>query len=198
MMQGCSHGLSLVCGIARVAGERDDVADVADARRKHDQPLKAQSKSTVRHRAILPQVQVPCISLPLSLGRSESRQCLSKHSSAPKRFSFGATIRIMVLASRPIRTWLRSKGISRTKIVIHGKSWISEITGNTESMQYDQWELQQVDHMHRSSTNSTVLLPAVGSSERHSCTMFVTVLRGRGNACLRTPPGPPLRCQAAP
>jgi hypothetical protein len=44
---GCKRGL--VSSIARVAREGDDVADVADARGKHDQPLKAQTKATVWH-----------------------------------------------------------------------------------------------------------------------------------------------------
>lgn len=63
----------LVCSIARVAREGDDIPNVGDACGEHDEPLEAKSESTMRHRAILPQVHISC--MPHTLSLAEKRMC---------------------------------------------------------------------------------------------------------------------------
>ena len=48
-------------GIARVPREGDDVADVGDAGRKHDEALEAEAKAAMGDRAVLAEVEVALV-----------------------------------------------------------------------------------------------------------------------------------------
>ena len=50
---------SLERAASREARERNDVAHILDSRNKRDEPLKTETKASVRHRAVAPQVEVP-------------------------------------------------------------------------------------------------------------------------------------------